>query len=409
MKRRGIACLLWGASATVLVACGGKKESSASSEQGTASGSKLAPADLAALREFVAKTYPGTGYTNPSKLGPQERSCSLSVNEAGVVTGTAKEEAGNKVVFSAELNLAFSRDGSGWKCNETTSWFKWSLDGGAQGEARGRDVCSVLRYCVGQGAPTDLRSAFENEMKQRVGNTGNLDAKDGVYIACDTIENYDVDVTETPGRYMASLAASTVYLDRTKPDQMDESKLEIKFIGDGKTWACDDNLSAARPLRVGDDRQRTFKPCAAFEERCVSRPTPTSPPASIDAGVAPDAAPASVPAGDAPETVKQVGSLAVTLKKSSFTGKRITVEFLVKNESDTAETISGLAQFDAVNDEGDQGKLAPDSWDKCSGGVPARGVRKCKLVYDFAKPQTNLQIEVKSTGAAPSVFFKLTK
>jgi hypothetical protein len=401
----------------VMGGCGSKKDPSGSTEQGAGGvAAKLAPADVAALKEYAAKTYPGTKYTKPSKVGPEERSCSLSVTDVGLVTGTgtAVTNAGHKTYNEAvEWKLVFVRDGADWKCDaseKTASWFKWTVDGEVRADTRGPGGCYFLRYCFGHGVPDELRMTFENEMKKRVGTTGTMDAKEGVYIACDKIEDFDVDVTEDPKTYTASLVAWTMYWDKAKPGETDESKLELRFTGDGKTWTCDKG-SRAYGTRVGNDGLKNLDACAAFQERCVARPAPSPVAAPIDAGVAPEtpAADAGAQAGDALESAKQVGSLTVTLKKVGFSGKRVTVEFLVKNDSDASETISGLAQFDAVNSEGDQGKLATESWDKCSGGVPPRGVRKCKLVYDFAKPQTSVQVEVKSTGMAPSIYFKLAK
>jgi hypothetical protein len=44
----------------------------------------------------------------------------------------------------------------------------------------------------------------------------------------------------------------------------------------------------------------------------------------------------------------------------------------------------------------------------CSGGVPPHSVRKCKLVFDFDKPQSSIRVEAKGLGEE-SAFFALGK
>lgn len=187
-----------------------------------------------------------------------------------------------------------------------------------------------------------------------------------------------------------------------------EAGLDVTLVQAGNDWNCDPKNSRPVPARVGATEAPVLgmDACAAFAEACKPNESAVAPVADAhagaDAGVS-DAVAVTPTSGDPIDTTRQVGSLTYTLKKFEIKGKRVMVELLVKNESTEGATLSSVVGFDAINDEGDLGKL--DMNGNCDGVVPPGGVLKCRLAYQFPKPQTTVQLQMKDLEN--SAYFKL--
>lgn len=257
-------------------------------------------------------------------------------------------------------------------------------------------------------APTDVTAKVEQYIKEHWPGGQRKDATSttGAFWNCEGSSAGAPSVSgvfDLPTKERIAEVEAHVYV--PVKGAVEEASVAITLVQAGDAWKCDAKNSRLKPARVGatDAPNLGMDACAAFEAACkASEPVaPVSGTAITDAGTS-EAAPATA-SGDGLETSKQLGSLTYTLKKFEFKGKRVTVELLVKNESTEGANLSSVVGFDAINAEGDQGKL--DMNGNCDGVVPPSGVLKCKLAYQFPKPQTSVQLQVKDLEN--TAYFKL--
>lgn len=112
-------------------------------------------------------------------------------------------------------------------------------------------------------------------------------------------------------------------------------------------------------------------------------------------------------ASDATGTMKQWGTVDVTLQAFGFRGGAVGAVLLLKNNTEKPENISSLMQFQMLSDEGDKGDF--DWGSKCDGTIPPSGVMKCILTYTFAKPPNGVSLQVGAGFEGDPVYFNLVK
>jgi hypothetical protein len=144
---------------------------------------------------------------------------------------------------------------------------------------------------------------------------------------------------------------------------------------------------------------------APVYEIVFSSVKPCTVPAHIEVPSVP-ASPSTQSAFDPIGTQKRWARTLVTLKEASVRNKTASLGLLVQNESDGEETISSLAFFEALSEEGDQGEMELMK-SKCDGTLPPNGVFKCKLAYSFEKPPKEVTLRVGAGILAQVVYFKV--
>lgn len=257
-------------------------------------------------------------------------------------------------------------------------------------------------------APADAKASVEQYVKQHWPGGQRKDAASatGAFWDC---QGSSVGAPTVTGVFDLStkerIAEIEAHIYLPVKGAVEEAAVAITLVQAGDAWKCDAKNSRVKPARTGATNAPDLgtDACAAFEVACKASEAvaPVSGTGVTDAGTS-DAAPATA-SSDALETSKNVGSLTYTLKKFEFKGKRVTVELLVKNESTEGANLSSVVGFDAITDEGDQGKL--DMNGNCDGVVPPSGVLKCRLAYQFPKSLTHVQLQVKDLENA--AYFKL--
>ena len=118
------------------------------------------------------------------------------------------------------------------------------------------------------------------------------------------------------------------------------------------------------------------------------------------------ASPAVQTAFDPIGTQKRWAKTLVTLKEVSLKNKTASLGLLVQNQAEKEETISSLAFFEALSEEGDQGEMDLMK-SKCDGTLPPNGVFKCKLAYGFEKSPKQITLRVGAGILAKAVYFRV--
>tara|TARA_B100001027_G_C16176341_1_gene289358 strand:- start:103 stop:522 length:420 start_codon:yes stop_codon:yes gene_type:complete len=106
---------------------------------------------------------------------------------------------------------------------------------------------------------------------------------------------------------------------------------------------------------------------------------------------------------------KQWGNLSVELKKKSFIGKNVQLEFLFENLSELEENFSSVLYLESRSSSGDRGEMSWTTYTDCDGMIPPLGFFKCKVQFDFPTNLDALTVKIGAGIVTKAVFFKISK
>lgn len=105
---------------------------------------------------------------------------------------------------------------------------------------------------------------------------------------------------------------------------------------------------------------------------------------------------------------KQWANLSIELKKTSFIGNNVQLEFLFENLSEIEENFSSLLQLESRSGKGDRGEM-DWTYTDCDGMIPPLGFFKCFVQFNFPSNPNELTLKIGAGVMTKAIFFKISK